>query len=101
MMEVLTLPTTEPKRHPATRAGSDVPYSLNARVGAPHYGVLVLISEQHGISLSAALRHVIERYAAGFTDAQGRTLLDVAADAAPGPEFVAWVQAQFEDEDAD
>lgn len=79
------------KRTPE-RPGSPLSFGFNARLTAEQYGVLLLVAEQHDISLGAAVRHVIEQWALSFTDAQGRTLLDAAREVAPDPKLAKWAQ---------
>ena len=94
------MPRRQLKRKPE-RPGAPLAYNVNVRLNEAEYGVLVLVAEQHEIGLSAALRHVIDQWALGFTDASGRTLLDAAAHAAPGPKWVELVAAlEREAEDA-
>jgi hypothetical protein len=90
-MEVSVMPRRQMKRKPEA-PGARLSYNVNVRLNAAEYGVLVLVGEQYDIGLSAALRHVIDQWALGFTNDRGETLLDAAAEAAaPGPKWAALV----------
>jgi hypothetical protein len=81
-----------PRKRVAERPGSPLAFNVNVRLSREQYGVLLILAEQHEMSIGAATRHVIDQWALGFTDAQGRTLLDAAREVAPDPKLQRWVE---------
>jgi uncharacterized membrane protein YccC len=55
-------------------------YDLHARLSRSQWSVVQLVAEQHDIAVGAAVRHIIESWAEGLRDQDGRTLLEAAGE---------------------
>ena len=62
------------------------------RLTQAQYGALTILAEQHGITLSGAARHALDRYFSGFKNEKGQTLLEVAAEATPSAAFLDYLR---------
>ena len=77
------------RRHPS---GERLDFVIQIRLTQAQYGALTILAEQHGITLSGAARHALDRYFSGFKNENGQTLLEVAAEATPSAAFLDYLR---------